>query len=135
MDPLSFLYFVLAVSALVFSIGVAIALLGIQKSLERLTNRLDETFKQVEITMEDVRKTNTVLLGIASNVDHAAANFAHLTDGVRHLRGTVDIASKVVHQSVSPLLIGLAGGLAGLKAAVSHIAQRISGNSGKETGK
>ena len=135
MEPLSFLYIALAVSVLVLAIAVAITLQEIIKSVKRLTHRLDETLHQVEITVEDLRKTNSAIRGVISNVDYAAANLAHLSDGLKNLREVVGVATKVVDRSVSPALIGFAGGLAGLKAVFSHIAQRISGNSGKEAEK
>ena len=132
MEPLTILYIVLGVSALVFSVGIVVVLRGILKNLTHLTQRLDETLRQVEMTAEDLRKTNSVVRDILSNVDRASSNFAQLTDGVRHFRGVLDASSKVVDRSVMPTLIGLAGGLAGLKAAISTITNRVSGNSGKE---
>ena len=128
MESLSVLYVALAVSSLVLAIAVAVTLWEIVKSVKLLTHRLDETLRQVEVTVEDLRKTNFAVRGVISNVDYATANVAHLTDGVKHLRGVVDVATKVIDRSVSPALIGFAGGLAGFKAAFSHIAQRISGN-------
>jgi len=133
LDALSILCIVLAFSVIAVTVAVVLALKEVIKSARRLTNRLDETLRQVEVTTEDLRKTNSSIRSVISNVDYAAANFAHLTDGVKHFRGAVDVATKVIDRSVSPALIGFAGGLAGLKTAFSHIAQRISGNSGKET--
>lgn len=133
MGFLSVLYAALAVSVLVLAVAVAVTLYELTKSVKRLTDRLDETLRQVEITAEDLRKTNAAVRGVISNVDYAAANFALLTDGIKHFRGAVDVATKVIDRSVSPALIGFAGGLAGLKTAFSHITQRISGNSGKES--
>jgi len=123
------LYVALAISVFVLAIAVTVMLYEVVKSVKRLTDRLDETLRQLEITAEDFRKTNSAVRGVVANVDYAAANFAHLTDGVKHLRGAVDVATKVIDRSVSPALIGFAGGLAGLKAVFSSIAQRISGNS------
>ena len=128
MDTLSILYIVLIISVLAVAVAVVVMLQEVVKSAKRLTNRLDETLRQVEITAEDLRKTNFAVRGVISNVDYAAANFAYLTDGVKHFRGAVDVATKVIDRSVSPALIGFAGGLAGLKTAFSHIAQRISRN-------
>ena len=129
MDFLPVLYIVLAVSALVFAVGVVITLRGIGKNVAHLTQRLDEALRQLEMTAEDLRKTNSIFRGIVINIDHASSNFAHITDGVRRFRGVVDAATKVVDCSIFPTLIGLAGLFAGIKAAVSSIAQRISGNS------
>ena len=84
------------------------------------------------MTTEDLRKTNTAVRGVVSGVDYAVSNVAHFTDGIRNLRGPVDVAAKVFDHSVSPALIGFAGGIAGIKAAASYIVHRISGNSGKE---
>ncbi len=127
MDPLSILYIALAVSALVLAGGVPFALLGIRRNVEQLTQRLDETLRQVEMTTEDLRKTNTAVRGVVEGLDHAVSNVAHFTEGIRALRGPVDVAVKVLDHSVSPALMGFAGGIAGIKAAASHIFQRFTG--------
>ena len=129
MELLTFLYIALAVSALVFAVGVVVTLRGIGKNVAHLTMRLDESLRQLEMTAEDLRKTNSIFRGIVSNVDHATANFANFTDGIRNLRKAVDVTTKVVDGSILPTLIGLAGVFAGIKAVVSNIAQRFSGNS------
>jgi uncharacterized protein YoxC len=129
------LYIALAISALIFAIGVTVAMMGIRNSVAQVTQRLDETLRQVEMTTEDLRKTNNAVRGVVSSVDYAVANVAHFTDGIRGLRQPVDVAAKVFDRTVSPALIGFAGGLAGIKAAASYIVHRISGNSGKEAGR
>lgn len=131
MDPLSIMYIALAVSALIFAIGVSYALLGIRRSVEQLTQRLDETLRQVEMTAEDLRKTNTSVREIVSGVDLAVSNVAHFTEGIRALRGTVDVMTKVLDHSVGPALVGFSGGIAGIKAAASHILHRFAGKEGK----
>ena len=135
MNPLSVLYVVLAISVIVLAVAVVIALQEIIKSLKLLTHRLDETLRQVEITAEELRKTNSAIQGVISNVDHATANLACLTDGAKHFRGVVNVATKMIDRSVSPTLIGFASGLAGFKAVISHIVQRIAGYSRKEVEK
>jgi hypothetical protein len=126
------LYIALAISALVFSIGIVVALLGIKKSVAQLTERLNDTLRQVEMTTEDLRQTNVAARAVVTNLNYAVSNVAHFTDGIRNLRAPVDVATKVFDHSVSPALIGFAGGIAGIKAAASYIVHRFTGNSGKE---
>ncbi len=127
MDPLSILYIALAVSSLVLAFGITYALLGVRRNLEQLTRRLDETLRQVEMTTEDLRKTDTAIRGVVSGLDAAVSNVAHFTEGIRALRGPVDVMAKVLDHSVSPALVGFAGGLAGIRAAASHIVHRFTG--------
>ncbi len=127
MDPLSILYIALAVSVLVLAGGVTFALMGVRRNVEQLTQRLDETLRQVEMTTEDLRKTNTAVRGVVSGLDQAVSNVKHFTDGIRALRGPVDVAVKVLDHSLSPALMGVAGGIAGVKAAASHIFHRYTG--------
>jgi uncharacterized protein YoxC len=127
LDPLSILYIALSVSVLVLAVVVSIVLLGIRRNVEQLTRRLDETLRQVEMTTEDLRKTNFAVREVVTGLDRAVSNVTHFTEGIRALRGPVDVAMRVLEHSVSPALVGFSGGLAGLKAAVSHILHRITG--------
>ncbi len=127
MDPLSILYIALSVSAVVLVVVVSIALLGIRRSIDQLTQRLDETLRQCEMTTEDFRKTNAAVREVVSGLDRAVSDVTHFTGGIRALRGPVDVAMRVLDHSVSPALVGFAGGLAGLKAAASHILHRFKG--------
>ena len=130
MDSLSIMYIAFAVSALILAIGVTYALLGIRRSVEQLTQRLDETLRQVEMTTEELRRTNTAVRGVVSGLDVAVSNVTHFTEGIRTLRGPVDLMMKVLDHSVSPTLVGLSGGIAGIKAAASHILHRFAGKEG-----
>ena len=127
MDPLSILYIALSVAVLVLAVGVSVALLGIRRSVDQIARRLDETLRQFEMTTEDLRKTNNTIREVVSGLDRAVSNVAYFTEGIRALRGPVDVAMKVLDHSVSPALVGFAGGLAGLKAAASHIIHRFAG--------
>ncbi|MBE0603303.1 MAG: hypothetical protein IH611_06695 [Deltaproteobacteria bacterium] len=130
MDSLSIMHIALAVSALILAIGVTYALLGIRRSVEQLTQRLDETLRQVEMTTEEMRRTHTAVRGVVSGLDLAVSNVTHFTEGIRTLRGPVDLVMKVLDHSVSPTLVGLSGGIAGIKAAASHILHRFAGKEG-----
>jgi len=130
LDSLSIMHIALAVSALILAIGVTYALLGIRRSVEQLTQRLDETLRQVEMTTEELRRTNTAVRGVVSGLDIAVSNVTHFTEGIRTLRGPVDLVMKVLDHSVSPTLVGLSGGIAGIKAAASHILHRFAGKEG-----
>ncbi|MBP2669160.1 MAG: hypothetical protein H6Q80_1362 [Deltaproteobacteria bacterium] len=125
MDAQSVLYVALAIAALLLSIVLSIALLAIRRNMEQLTRRVDETLRQVEMTAEDLRKTNASVREILAGVEQGVSNVAHFTEGVRALRGPVDVATMVLGHTVSPVLVNLAGGLAGVKAAASHILERF----------
>lgn len=125
MDALSVLYVALALAALLLAIVLSIALLAIRRNMEQLTRRVDETLRQMEMTAEDLRKTNASVREILSGVGQGVSNLAHFTEGVRALRGSLDVASKVLDHAVSPVLVNIAGGFAGVKAAASHILERF----------
>ena len=132
MDWLSVLYVALAAAALLFSIVLSVFLLSLRRNLEQLTRRLDESLRQVEMTAEELRKTNVGVREILSGVDHGVSNLLHFTEGVRALRGPVDVATKVLDRTVSPVLMNLVGGVAGVKAAASHILERYARKGGKK---
>ena len=125
MDTLSVLYVALALAVLLLAIVLSIFLLAVRRNLEQLTRRLDESLRQVEMTAEDLRKTNASVREILSGVEQGVSNLTHFTEGVRALRGPVDVATKVLGHTVSPVLVNLAGGVAGVKAAASHILERF----------
>jgi hypothetical protein len=129
---LSVLYVALSFAAVVVAVAIAVALLGIRRNMSQITQRLDETLRQLEMSSEDLRKTNAAVREVVSGVDRAVGNVAHLTEGIRALRGPVDVVSKILDLSVSPTLINLAGGLAGVKAAASHIFHRGGGKEEKK---
>jgi len=131
LDPLSILYIALAVAVLIVGIAIAVALLGVRRNVAQLTQRLDETLRQFEMSSEDLRKTNAAVREVVNDVDRAVGNVAHFTDGVRALRQPLDVVSKILELSVSPTLINLAGGLAGVRAAASHIIHRGAGKEEK----
>jgi hypothetical protein len=126
-DPLSILYIALAVAVLVLAIAVAVALLGFRRSVAQLTHRMDETLRQLEMSSEDLRRTNAAVRDVVSGVDRAVGNVAHVTEGFRSLRQPIDVISKILNLSVSPTLINLAGGVAGVRAAAAHILHRGAG--------
>ncbi len=126
-DALSILYVALAVAILIVAIAVAVVLLGMRRNMAQLVQRMDETLRQVEISSEDLRKTNAAVREVILGVDRAVGNVAHFTEGIRALRQPVDVVSKILDLSVSPTLINLAGGLAGIKAAASHLLHRGAG--------
>ena len=125
MDAQTVLYIALAVSVVVFVVVLSIVLLSIRRNVDRITLRLDESLRQIEMTTEDLRKTNAVAREILSDVERGVSNVTHFTEGFRALRGTVDVATKVLDHAVSPALVGAASALAGFKAATSHILERI----------
>jgi ABC-type transporter Mla subunit MlaD len=93
--------------------------------VNQITQRLDESLRQFEMTAEELRKTNADVREILSDVERGVSNVTHFTEGVRSLRGTVDVATKVFDHALSPALVNVASVLVGFKAATSHILDRF----------
>ena len=125
MDAQSVLFIALAVGVVALVAVLSVALLSIKRNVEHITQRLDESLRQFEMTAEDARKTNAAVREIISEVERGVSNVTHLTEGVRALRGTVDVATKVFDHAVSPALVNVASVLVGFKAASSHILERF----------
>ena len=125
MDAQTVLFIVLAVAVVALVVVLSAALLSIRRNMDRITQRLDESLRQFEMTAEDVRKTNAAFRDILSDVERGVSNVTHFTEGVRSLRGSVDVVTKVFDHAVSPALVGAASVIVGLKAATSHILDRF----------
>lgn len=115
----------LAVIALALVVVLSVTLFSIRRNLDRITQRVDESLRQFEMTVEDVRRTNAAVREILSDVERGVSNVTHFTDGVRALRGTVDVVTRVLDHAVSPALVNVASVLVGFKAATSHILERF----------
>jgi len=125
LDAQTILFIALAVAVVALVVVLSVSLLSIRRNVDRITQRVDESLRQFEMTAEDVRKTNAAVREILSDVERGVSNVAHFTEGVRALRGTVDVATKVFDHAVSPALVSAASALAGLKATTSHILDRF----------
>lgn len=125
MDTQVVLLITLTAAAVALVVVLSITLLSIRRNMDRITQRLDESLRQFEMTVEDVRKTNTAVREILSDVERGVSNVTQFTDGVRALRGTVDVVTKVFDHAVSPALVNAASVLVGFKAATSHILGRF----------
>ena len=125
MDAQSILFIALAVAAVVLVVVLSIVLLSVRRNVDQLTQRLDESLRQIEMTAEELRKTNGDVRGILSDVERGVSNVTHLPEGIRSLRGPVDVISKVFEHALTPALVSTASVLVGFKAATSHILDRI----------
>ena len=125
MDAQTVLFIALAVAVVTLTVVLSVVLLSIRRNVNQLTQRVDESLRQFEMTAEELRKTNAGVREILSGVERGVSNVTHFTEGVRALRGTVDVATKVFDHAVSPALVSAASALAGLKAATSHILDRF----------
>ncbi|HEY5460814.1 MAG TPA: hypothetical protein VIJ89_03600 [Deferrimonas sp.] len=125
MDAQTVLFIVLAVAVVALVVVLSSALLSIRRNMDRITQRLDESLRQFEMTAEDVRKTNAAFREIISEMERGVSNVTHFTEGVRALRGSVDVVTKVFNHAVSPALVSTASVLVGLKAATFHILDRF----------
>ena len=125
MDARTVLFIALAVGVVALVVVLSVALLSIKRNVDRITQRVDESLRQFEMTAEDVRKTNAAFREILSDVERGVSNVTHFTEGVRRLRGTVDVATRVFDHALSPALVNVASVLVGFKAATSHILDRF----------
>ena len=132
MDAQTIFFIALGVAGVVLVVILAVVLLSIRRNVEHMTQRFDESLRQVEMTAEDLRKTNAVVRGILSDVEQGVSNVTHLTEGVRLLRGPVDVATKVLAHTLTPALINAGSALLGFKAATSHILDRIVRKEGRK---
>jgi uncharacterized protein YoxC len=125
LDAQTILFTVLAVAVVALVVVLSVALLSIRRNVDRMAQRVDESLRQFEMTAEDARKTNAAVRAILSDVDRGVSNVMHFTEGVRALRGSVDVVTKVFDHAVSPALVSAASVVVGLKAATSHILDRL----------
>ena len=119
------LFTALSIAAIALAVVLAMTLWRLRRTIDRLDRRVDEAIRQFEMTAEDLRKTNAVVRDILLHAEKGAANVAHVTEGVRGFRKTLDAATAVLQYAVVPVLGNVAGGLAGVKAAVSHVVNRF----------
>ena len=125
MDAQTVLFIALAVAVVALVVVLSVSLLSVRRNVDRITQRVDESLRQFEMTAEDVRKTSAAVREILSEVERGVSNVTHFTEGVRSLRGTVDVATKVFDHAVSPALVNVSSVLVGFKAATSHILDRF----------
>jgi len=119
------LFTALSIAAVALAVVLAMTLWRLRRTIDHLDRRVDEAIRQFEMTAEDLRKTNAVVREILLHAEKGAANVAHVTEGVRGFRKTLDAATAVLQYAVVPVLGNVAGGLAGVKAAVSHVVNRF----------
>jgi len=124
------LFAALSVAAIVLAVVLAMTLWRIRRTIDHMDRRVDEALRQFEMTAEDFRKTNAVVRDILLHAERSAANVAHVTEGVRGFRKTLDGATAVLEFAVVPVLGNVAGGLAAVKAAVSHVVNRFARREG-----
>jgi len=132
LDAQTILYIALAAAVVALTVVLSVVLLSIRRNVNQLTQRVDESLRQFEMTAEELRKTSSDVREILSDVERGVSNVAHFTEGVRALRGTVDVATKVFDHAVSPALVNVTSVLAGFKAATSHIIERFIRKEGRK---
>jgi len=132
LDAQTVLYIALAVAVVVLVVVLSVVLLSIRRNVSQLTQRVDESLRQFEMTAEELRKTNAAVREILSGVERGVSNVTHLTEGVRALRGSVDVVTKVFDHAVSPALVNVSSVLVGFKAATSHILERFVRKEGRK---
>jgi len=118
------LFVAVSLAAIVLAVVLALTLWRLRGTIGMLERRVDETLRELELSAEDLRKTNAVVRDVLFYAERSAANVAYMTEGVRGLRSTLDAASSVLRFVAFPVLGNLAAGLAGAKAAVSHVVSK-----------
>ena len=111
--------------------GLAWSVWKLIKTLEKLANHVEASFRLFEKTAEEIRVTNAVVQKVISHAEKGAANVEHVTEGVRKLRKTLDAATGVLDFAVLPVLGSVAGVLAFSKAGMSHVVKRIFRKEGR----
>jgi uncharacterized protein YoxC len=119
------LFSILTLAAVALVVAIIVTLWKLGKTVDRLASRLDESLRQLELMAEEVRKTSVVALEILNRAERAAGNVEHVTEGLRGFRKTLDAATAVLDFAVVPVLGNVAGGVAGVKAAVSTVVNRL----------
>jgi hypothetical protein len=122
---------VLAMVTIVVAGGLACYVWKLIKTLEKLANHVDVSFRLFEKTAEEIRVTNALVQKVISHAEKGVANVEHVTEGVRKLRKTLDAATGVLDFAVLPVLGSVAGVLAFSKAGMSHVVKRIFRKEGR----
>ena len=122
---------VLSMVAIVVAGGLAWSVWKLIKTLEKLANHVEASFRLFEKTAEEIRVTNAVVQKVISHAEKGAANVEHVTEGVRKLRKTLDAATGVLDFAVLPVLGSVAGVLAFSKTGMSHVVKRIFRKEGR----
>lgn len=99
----------------------------IARSLEALEKEARQTLTQVQMSLEKFRENQSALRQVLDNANRCTENVLQVTEGVKRFRKTLDAATGVLDHFVHPVLAGVAGGIAGTKAAVSHAVKRWFG--------
>ena len=119
------LFAAMALAVIALAVVLILFVLRLRRTVTTLELRLTESLRQLEMTAEDLRKTNAVVREILEHARKSAANVEYVTEGVRGLRKGLDAATSVVDFAVVPVLGNVAAVLAGAKAAVSHVVNRF----------
>lgn len=120
------LFTALSVAAIALAVVLALTIWRLRKTIEIMERRVDDAIRQFEMTAEDLRKTNAVVREILQHAERSAANVAHVTEGVRGFRRTLDAATAVMEFAALPVFKTAASGLAGVKAALSTVVNRFA---------
>ena len=125
MNGQDLLFTALSIAVITLTVVLVIALWRLRKTIELIERRIDDAIRQIELTAENHRKTSTMVQDILQNAQRSAANVAYVTEGFREFRKTLDAATKVLEYAAIPVLGTVSSGLAGVKAAVTHIVNRF----------
>lgn len=115
----------LSFAAVALAAVAAMTIWRLLKTVENLSGQVERTLKEFEALAEEIRETNAEVRKFVSRLEASAANVQHMTEGVKGFRTTLDAATSVLQFAVVPVLGNLAGGMAGARAAISHIVNRV----------
>jgi uncharacterized protein YoxC len=118
-----------ALSIVVIAVGVVLAmtLWQIRRTVRNIEHRLDASLGQIDLTVEDLRKTNALVRDVLVHTEKGAANMAQVTDGVMDFGRTLGSVASLAGYMIVPAIGKMAGGMgAGISAVLSYGLNRLA---------
>lgn len=120
------LFVALSLAVIGLSVVLAVTLLQLRRTIRQMESRLESTLRQAEMTAEDLRRTNATVREILVHVERVAANAAHVSEGGKRIRHTIDLFSTGIENVFLPVLSGASGVTAGARAFIEKLVSRTS---------
>lgn len=127
MSSQSLLWIALSVVGIVVGIVLAMTLWQIRRTVRKIEHRLDASLGQIDLTTEDLRKTNALARDVLVHTGKGAANMARMTEGMLDFGRTLGSIASLAGYVVAPKLGKMAGGMgAGLMTVLSYGLNRLA---------
>jgi uncharacterized protein YoxC len=123
----SLLGIALSVVGIVVGVVLAMTLWQIRRTVRKIEHRLDASLEQIELTTEDLRKTNALARDVLVHTGKGASNMAQMTQGVLDFGRTLGSATSLAGYVIVPAIGKMASGMgAGLMAVLSYGLNRLA---------